>query len=159
MQTHGKMVVLSMVVVVISVWCVAQSNVYSLAVYSAGNYFADMCSFDFPFPPYRFKLTQRSWFEDANGLTIIDARREKTHGGIMRRCVEVECESDRFCIRLDSFQPKRGSSNMPEMGSGDLSRLVTQCVAARGGHSTTNTLPAIQVAWVRVSRGLRTLSL
>jgi hypothetical protein len=41
-----------------SEWCKAQSNVYSLAVYAGGTSYKDLCSFELPFAPHQFKLTE-----------------------------------------------------------------------------------------------------
>src|SRR5438105_2178651 len=49
MQTLKSKSVLSILVLLISVHCEAQSNVYSLAIYSGGNSWADLCSLTFPF--------------------------------------------------------------------------------------------------------------
>src|SRR6185369_3214848 len=118
-----------------------QSNVYSLAIYATGNSWADICSLNLPFPPYHYKLTLRSWYEDANGATIIDIRRrESAKGAIPRELLEVECGSNSFNVPLDSGQLNREFT--PDLvapgaaGSGDLAGLLIQCVTNRGGHTT-----------------------
>jgi hypothetical protein len=154
-QTLKTKSVLSTLVLMFSLYCEAQSNVYSLAIYSGGTSYRQLCSFSFPFPPYRYELTERSWREDANGLTIMDIRHKKAPGEVLRRSLEVECGSASFIVPLDSVPSKKvasGSVTPGVKGSGNLAPLVTQCTTNRGGHLTTNTLPAIEASWIHHSQ-------
>lgn len=138
-----------------SLCCKAQSNVYSLSVYAGGTSYRELCSFDFPFPPHKYRLTERSWREDANGFTIMDIRHKKAPGDVLRRSLEVECGSESFIVPFDSAPPKKarsGDSLPVTKGSGDLAQLVMQCATNRGGRVTTNTLPVVQASWARQSR-------
>jgi hypothetical protein len=85
----------------------AQSNVYSLAIYLAGTSYQELCAFDIPFPPYHYKVTQRSRYEDADGLVIIDLGHEKDRGGVLCRYLDVECGTESFTVPLDRPQPLR----------------------------------------------------
>ena len=69
-----------------------QSNVYSLAIYAGGTSYQTLCAFDIPFPPYHYKITQRSRYEDADGLVIIDTGHEKERGGVLCRYSVATCK-------------------------------------------------------------------
>jgi hypothetical protein len=47
----------------------AQSNVYSLAIYAGGTSYQELCWLDLPFPPYHYKITQRSRYENAEAAS------------------------------------------------------------------------------------------
>jgi hypothetical protein len=152
MQALKSRSVLTLLVGLVSLSCGAQSNVYSLAVYSGGTSYADLCSLAFPFPPYQYQISERSWYEDANGLTIIDLGHERARGGMLQRVIEVKCGSNSFSMRLDSGRRKGVSADANlagAKGSGDLAKLISECMATRGGQVTTNRLPVVQVSWVR----------
>lgn len=85
----------------------AQSNVYSLATYSGGTSYQQVFSFDIPFPPYHYEITQRSRFEDTDGLVIIDVGHEKQRGGVPCRYWDVESGTESFTVPLDRPQPLR----------------------------------------------------
>jgi hypothetical protein len=89
----------------VSVHCQGQSNVYSLAIYAGGESYQEICSLDLPFLPHPYKLTQRSRYEDADGLVIIDLGNEKKRGGVLCRYLDVECGSERFTVPLDRVPP------------------------------------------------------
>jgi hypothetical protein len=82
-------------------------NVYSLAIYAGGTSYQELCAFDVPFPPYHYKVTQRSRYEDADGLVIIDVGHEKERGGVLCRYLDVECGTESFTVPLDRPQPLR----------------------------------------------------
>jgi len=126
-----------------------QSNVYSLAVYAGGTSWSDLCSLALPFPPYQFKLTQRSWREDADGLTIMDIRRQLE--GVPRSLLEVHCGSNSFNVALNSLGQKgdgRGLASKGTKGSGDLGQLMAQCITNRAGHAVTYTGSPTLLSWV-----------
>jgi hypothetical protein len=131
-----------------------QSNVYSLAIYATGNSWADLCSLTLPFPPYEYRLTMRSWYENANGELIIDIRERGR--GVPRRLLEVQCGSNSFSVPLDSGQLKRELT--PNLvapgtaGSGDLAGLLIQCITNRGGHAAGIFKLAAPMNWVLHSR-------
>lgn len=89
--------------------CLAQSNVYSLSVYSGGTSYTGLCSFAFPFSTNKFRVTVVSWLEDVNGLTVIDLGRKRKATDVPRRFLEVECSAECFWFDLD-FTPSRGAS-------------------------------------------------
>jgi hypothetical protein len=152
--------ILSAALVVACISVQGQSNVYSLAIYSAGHSWADLCSLSLPFPPYQYKLTERSWCEDANGLTIMDIGNKKAKCGVLRRMLEVQCGSNSFSVSLDSRPLKGEGSNLGPpgtKGSGDLARLVAQCVTNRGGQVTATVQAAMPVGWVLHSREIQDL--
>jgi hypothetical protein len=82
-------------------------NVYSLAICAGGTSYQELCSFDIPFPPYHYKITQRSRYEDADGLIIIDVGNETQRGGVLCRYWDVEWGTESFTIWLDREQPLR----------------------------------------------------
>ena len=146
---------LSVFVLLTSLCCEAQSNVYSLAIYSAGNSWADLCSLTLPFPPYQYRLTERSWCEDANGLTIMDIKHEKVRGNVLRRLLEVQCGTNSFSIPLDSVPPKKaknGNDIASVKNSGDLARLIIGYATSRGGHVVTNRPTVLRTSWICQSR-------
>jgi hypothetical protein len=147
---------LSILLLLTSSCCMAQ--VYRIGAYSGGTSYYSLCSHVFAFPPYKYKLTELQWSEDADGLTIMDVNRKKTPGDVLRRSMRVECGSETFVVPLDSVAPNKGESStgLPVMkGSGDLAQVVTQCATNRGGHVNTNGLPAIEAKWIRHSRALQ----
>lgn len=83
----------------------AQSNVYSLGIFHGGTSYNDYCSFHLPFPPERFSMSQRAWFEDSRGLHIMNPGHEKEQGGILQRVLDVECGKEHFHVRLDPCPP------------------------------------------------------
>src|SRR5512136_2603175 len=87
--------------------CHGQSNVYSVAIYAGGTSYQELGAFDIPFAPYHYKITQRSRYEDADGLVIIDAGHEKERGGVLCRYWDVEWGTESFTIPLDREQPLR----------------------------------------------------
>lgn len=87
--------------------CHAQSNVYSVAFFAGGTSYQQLCSFDIPFPPYHYKLTERRRYEDTDGLVIMDPGHEKERGGVLCRYLDVECGSESFTVWLDREPPKR----------------------------------------------------
>jgi hypothetical protein len=84
-----------------------QAQVYSVAIFSGGTSYRELCSFDIPFPPYHYKLTERSRYEDTNGLVIIDVGHEKERGGVLCRYLDIECGPESFTVWLDREPPKR----------------------------------------------------
>ena len=135
--------------------CAHCQNVYSLGIYSAGNTWTDLCSLSVPFPPYQYKLTERRWYEDANGLTIMELGRRNEQAGVLRRLLEVQCGSNSFSIPLDHGGRKRGQADdiPPGVGgSGDLARLLTNCVTNRGGHTRVSRPATVPSTWVLYSR-------
>src|SRR5690349_2550341 len=66
-----------------------QSNVYSLAIYAGGTAYASFCSFTVPFPPYHYQLTERSWYEDTNGLGIMDLNHQNGRDGTLQRLLDI----------------------------------------------------------------------
>jgi hypothetical protein len=83
----------------------AQSNIYSVGIFSAGTTYFNLCSLAFPSPPYQFTLQERSWYQTADGLHIINFGREREDGGIFQRVLEVGCGSESFTVRLDPCPP------------------------------------------------------
>lgn len=147
--------ILSAAVVAACACARGQSNVYSLAVYSAGNSWANLCSLSIPFPPYHYKLVERSWYEDANGLTIMDPDRRNEKVGALRGLLEIECGTNSFSIPLELGGLKRAKTdgtNSGMAGSDDLALLVTGCVTNRGGHAMVAKTAAVPLAWVVYSR-------
>lgn len=97
-----------------SAHCQAQSNVYSLAIYVGGESFQEICSLDLPFPMFHYRVTQRSRYEDADGLVIMDLGHERERGGVLCRYLDVECGSKSFTVPLDRPQPERARRLMAE---------------------------------------------
>jgi hypothetical protein len=96
-----------------SLCCHAQ-QVYSVAIFSGGTAYADFCSFDIPFAPYHYRLTERSQYEDTNGLVIIDVGHEKERGGVPCRYLDVECGAETFTVWLDREPPLRARERAAE---------------------------------------------
>jgi hypothetical protein len=94
-------------------------NVYSLAIYAGGTSYQELCSFDLPFPPYHYKVTQRSRYEDADGLVIVDVGHEKERGGVLCRYLDVECGTGSFTVPLDRVPPKRARLLIAESAARD----------------------------------------
>jgi len=92
----------------------AQSNVYSLGIFAGGTSYQELCSFDIPFPPYHYKITERGRYEDTNGLVIIDVGHERERGGFFCRYLDVECGSDSFTCWLDREPPKAARQRAAE---------------------------------------------
>jgi len=149
-------IILSGAVVAACACARGQSNVYSLAIYATGNSWAELCSLTVPVPPYHYKLTQRSWYEDANGATIMDLKRRNAENGTLQRLLEVECGSNSFSIWLEPAGRKSANAHgtiSGTAGSGDLALLLTDCVTNRGGRAMATNLPAAaSLAWVLYSR-------
>jgi hypothetical protein len=151
MQPLNKKPIVAMLALLLSWRCHAQSNVYSVAIYSGGTSYRELCSLSLPFPPNHYKLTERSWREDSNGLTIMDIQHRNAPGDVLRRTLEVEYGSETFIVPLDTVSQKKlkDRDGIPFIkGSDDISRLVTQCVTNRGGYVTTNAVPVIQANWI-----------
>jgi hypothetical protein len=130
-----------------------QSNVYSLAIYSAGNSYADLCSLSFPFPPYVYKLEEHSWYEDARGLTIMDLNHRNERDGILRRLLEVQCGSNSFSVPFGPAVPTKGDAAPPgSTGAGNLAAVVVNCLTNRGGHVTAGDATLAPWSWVLHSR-------
>lgn len=144
---------LSILLLLMSLHC--EGQVYSVGVYSGGTSYYTLCSIDFSFPPYKYKLTEVSWLEDARGFTIMDVGRKAARGDVLRESLRVESGSEKFTVPLDSASSKRRSDgdDVPvTRGSGDFAQVVTQCATNRGGRLITNALPVLQAGWVRQSR-------
>ena len=109
MKLPASRLILSAVAVTtgVAAQALAQSNVYSLSIYCGGTSYQTVCGFDIPFPPYHYKVTQRSRYEDADGLVIIDLGHEKERGGVLCRYWDVECGTGSFTLPLDRPQPRR----------------------------------------------------
>lgn len=149
--------ILSAAVVAACAWARGQSNVYSLAIYAGGTSYADFCLLDVPFPPYHYQLTQRSWYEDANGLGIMDLSHQNETDGTLRRLLDVECGSNSFSIWLEPAggvkRPNAQRTISGTAGSGDLAVLMSDFVINRGGRPmATNATAAAPLAWVVYSR-------
>jgi bifunctional DNA-binding transcriptional regulator/antitoxin component of YhaV-PrlF toxin-antitoxin module len=78
----------------------AQSNVYSMSIYAGGTSYQVLCAFDIPFPPYHDKITQRSRFEDAdglvkgsNGLDKVASTPRPRHTNGMKTTVELDASN------------------------------------------------------------------
>jgi hypothetical protein len=128
----------------------SQAAVYSQGIYSWGTTYFDVCSTSLPFTPYQYDITEISWREDEQGLTIVDIGRKAAPGDISRRCLEVVSGSEDFFLPLDSGPVKRFKSrdDPPVVkGSGDFAPVVTQFLRNRGGRTITNALPAVQANW------------
>jgi hypothetical protein len=155
MRSLNKKSVVAILALMLSWRCHTQSNVYSVAIYSGGTSYREICSLSLPFPPNHYKLTERSWREDSNGLTVMDIQHKNAPGDVLRRSLEVESGSETFVVPLDTVSKRKikDRDGIPFMKeSGDISQLVTQCATNRGGYMTTNTLPVIQASWIRQSR-------
>lgn len=139
-----------------SLCCEAQSNVYSLSIYATGTSYTELCSLILPFPPNHYKLTDRSWQEDANGFYVVDFSHRDAPGNAHRHSLEIEYGSKVFAIPLGPVSPKKVEATnvvFATKGSGDFGPLVTQCVMTLGGHPTTNnTLPTFQANWFQLSQ-------
>jgi len=112
MRALNKKHVLVIVLLLASLCCHAQ--VYSAAIFSGGTSYQELCSFDIPFPPFHYKLTERSRYEDADGLVIINVGHEKELGGVLCRYLDVECGSESFTVWLDREPPKRARERAAE---------------------------------------------
>jgi hypothetical protein len=76
----------------------ALDNVYSLAIYAGGTSYRDLCSFNFPFSQYHFQITERSWYEDTNGFTIMGTGGPKEEGDVLHRMVDFEIGPKLFTV-------------------------------------------------------------
>jgi hypothetical protein len=105
-------------------WC-CHAQVYSVAAYAGGTSYRQICSFTFPFFPYRYALTERNWYADANGLTIIDVGHEKERGGILHIALDVECGSESFTIPFEPLPSRHAEVTTPNtrIGYRDVSRF------------------------------------
>ena len=144
--------VFSTLMVLVPLCC--QAQILSVGIYSGGCSYHTLSSTAFPFPPYNYELTLKSWRENAMGQTM-DVNHKEAPGDVRRRSLLVECGSERFDIPLKSGAASKGASaaNSPVVKeAGDLARLITQCAANRKGDIRTNGLPHIQATWVQHSR-------
>jgi len=139
--------------------CLAQSNVYSLSVYSGGTSYTELCSYAFPFSTNKFRLTVVSWLEDAKGYTVMDINHKRTATDVPRRFLEVECHAECFWFDLHFAPSKRASLTLgnctkviAKRSSGDFIQVLTECVTSRGGFVTTNLPTVSRSDWIRVSR-------
>jgi hypothetical protein len=140
---------------VLAVMATCRAAVYCQGIYSAGTSYFPVCSIALHFPPFSYKLTEISWLEDANGLTVMSIERKAKPGDVAQRTLQVECGSESFFVPFDSTPTKRFRSrdDPPTLkGSGDFTLMLTQCATNRGGHPITNALPVIQVNWIRASQ-------
>lgn len=142
-----------------SIHCLAQSNIYSLSVYSGGTSYTELCSYALPFSTNKCKLTVVSWLEDANGFTVMDINHKRTATDVPRRFLEVECSAECFWFDLDFAPSIRASLTLNNCtkviatrSSGDLIQVLTECVTSRGGFVTTNVQPVSRSEWIYVSR-------
>jgi hypothetical protein len=143
-------------VALLIVRCSQAQNVYSLSVYSAGTSYRDLCSFEFPFAPHKFKLCERSWTEDPSGFTVMDISHRADPGNVLRRTLEIECGSNSFAMPLPSIPPKRAradSDSPGTKGSGDLARMIVDTATSRGGRAASNSIPTVQATWILKSQG------
>jgi len=154
MQLLKAKFVLATVALLISYCCEAQ-NVYSLSIYAGGTSYRALCSFEFPFAPHKFKLTEQSWTEDSNGFTVMDPGRRTAPGNVLHRTLEIECGSNSLTMPLTSIPPKRARTDghsSGTKGSGDLARLIVESATSRGAKGLSNSIPAVQGSWVRKSQ-------
>jgi hypothetical protein len=108
-----------------------------------------------PFAPRKYHLTQISWKEDATGGYTIDIRRKSEPDDVSRRFLEVECGEEKFTMPLDFLPASRHSPKNAMAvvkGTNDSVGLVMQCLTNRGGHVSTNKVPAMAMNWMRYSR-------
>jgi len=103
---------ISVILTLLLSWVLSRAQVYSVAVYAGGTSYRHLCSFSIPFFPYH-ELTERSWYEDINGLTIIDVRHEKAPGDIFRRVLDVNCASESFTVPLEPLPAKHAEAAAP----------------------------------------------
>ena len=154
MQLLKANFVVATVALLISCRCEAQ-NVYSLSIYAGGTSSRALCSFEFPFAPHKFKLTEQSWTEDSNGFTVMDPGRRTAPGNVLHRTLEIECGSNSLTMPLTSIPPKRARTDghsSGTKGSGDLARLIVESATSRGAKGLSNSIPAVQGSWVRKSQ-------
>jgi len=78
----------------------AQSNVYCLGIYATGTTYYNCGSFAFPFPPYHFKLSGRTWSIDSRGFIIMDLGRKSEPSDMLHQVLEVECGSESFTLPI-----------------------------------------------------------
>ena len=150
-----KLMVLLSALLLVSFFCPAQSNVYSLGIYSAGKTSSDICRLTMSFAPRKYYLTQLSWREDARGSYIIDIRRKSEPDDVSRRFLEVECGEEKFTMPLDFLPASRHGLKdtvVVVKGTNDVVDLVMQCLTNRGGQVSTNKLSAMPMNWMRHSR-------
>ena len=136
-------------------WCGAQSNVYSLAVRAGGTSYADLCSFEFPFAPHTLRLTLQSWLEDGSGLGIMDPLHKRTATDVFRRKLQVQYGSNSVTFSLVSIPPKlakRDAGLAAQKGSSDLARTIVEYATSRGGTAVTNPIPLMQAGWLQKSQ-------
>jgi len=60
---------------------------------------------------------------------------------------------------LGGCSKQSGLSVSGTKGTGDVVPLAMQCVASRGGHPSTNTLPVVQANWTQQSREIQDIIL
>ena len=154
MQLMKAKFLFAVVALLMSWWCEAQ-NVYSLSTYAGGTSYRPLCSFEFPFAPHKFKLSEQSWTEDSNGFTVMDLGHKAAPGDVLHRILEIECGSNSLAMPLSSIPLKRAradSNSSGTKGSGDLARLIVESATSRGAKAASNSIPAVQGSWVRESK-------
>lgn len=139
--------------------CLAQSNIYSLSIYSGGTSYTELCSSALPFSTNKYKLTLVSWVEDANGFTVMDINHKRVATDVPRRFLEVECSSECFWFDLDFAPSKRAGLTLgnctkvtAKRNSGDIIQAVKECVISRGGFATNSSPLVSRSDWICVSR-------
>jgi hypothetical protein len=152
MKRGNAIGILSAAVVAFCAGVQGQSNVYSLSIYSGGHSLADLCVLSFPFSPYEYKVTEQSWYEDTNGMTIMDLEHRNERDGIRRSLLKFQCGSNSFSIPVGLTRAKEDAKSTGAAGSGDLSQLVIHCVINRGGHLIATNAQAAPLSWVLHSR-------
>jgi hypothetical protein len=152
MKTFVRRIVFAAVVLLMSPSCFAQSNVYSVTIYSAGTSYRDICCIDFPFFPYHYKITERQRYEDANGRIIIDVGRGKARGGILHRYLDFEIGSERFTVLIEPLPPKSASTEAPNQITGANSRRAGQLDGRRGHNVVVAVASALPAAVAQLYR-------
>jgi hypothetical protein len=125
MKRAHCIVILSAAVVAASADAQIHSNVYSLGIHSGGTTYWGRCSLAFAHPPYKYKLSERAWCEDANGLHIMGIGR-KPEGAILHRALDVECGSESFTVTLEPVSSK------PELVGAPADQSVLALVVEAG---------------------------
>ena len=158
-SAFGNKYVCSTLIALATMHCLAQSNIYSLSIYSGGTSYTELCSYALPTTTNKFKLTVVSWLEDANGFTVIDIDHKRTATDVPRRFLEVQCSAECFWFDLDFSPSKRASLTLNNCtkviatgSSGDLIQAITECATNRGSFAITNRQPVSRSDWIRVSR-------
>ncbi|HEY1663948.1 MAG TPA: hypothetical protein VGI03_16135 [Verrucomicrobiae bacterium] len=131
-----------------------RAQVYSTGTYSGNTDNIGVCRTTLPYPPFTYNLTELSWIETSNGIEGISFE-HKSPGDFDRQYLEVNSGSEIFYLPMDSDPPTTFlSGDKPPItkGSGNLGTMLLQCITNRGGHTTTNALPAVEASWFRASR-------